>query len=77
MRKTGVHWTVLAPCECGPPDGEGGQGGGGTQGALRDVLRGRQRAGHRVGQGALTQVTVDTKQDIAQVFANKTTRTGR
>ena len=71
--KTSLHSTVLAPCECGPPDGVGGQGGGGPRGALRGVLRGGQHAGQRVGQGDQAQPTVDTKQDIAYVFANRTT----
>ena len=75
--ETGLRSTVLAPCEYGPLDGVGvqggGGGGGGGGGAPRAVLLGGQRAGHQVGQGAQTQVTVDTKQDIAHISANRTT----
>ena len=59
VRKTGLPPAVLAPCEFGPPDGGGGQGGYGPRGVLR--------AGHRVGQGDQAQPTVDTKQDIPYV----------
>ena len=73
VRKTGLPPAVLAPCEFGPPDGRGGQGGYGPRGALRGVLR----AGHRVGQGDQAQPTVDTKQDIAYVVAIRISGTGR
>ena len=62
--------------KCGPPDGAGVQGGRLSRGGPRGVLRGGQRAGHQVRQGAQTQVMFDTKQYIAYVFAIKTTGTG-